>query len=128
MPALAVNIIIVHHWDVVFPRIMMFTLSADNNCILFPAKQPNFPPQGSKHIKHWQQFALPANNPIVPRRTTQISPTRPRAITYKTWYRVVSPLKVSRFAPLNRYYIIIDEVFFDNFFVIIYLLVVCKKK
>ena len=32
-----------------------------------------------------------------------------------------------RFAPLNRYYIIIDEVFFDNFLVIIYLLVVCKK-
>ena len=31
--------------------------------------------------------------------------------------------KVSRFAPLNRYYIIIDEVFFDNFLVIIYLLV-----
>ena len=30
-------------------------------------------------------------------------------------YRVVSPQKVSRFAPLNRYYIIIDEVFFDNF-------------
>ena len=42
--------------------------------------------------------------------------------------RVVSPRKVSRFAPLNRYYIIIDEVFFDNFWVIIYLLVVCKKK
>jgi hypothetical protein len=41
--------------------------------------------------------------------------------------RVVSPRKVSRFAPLNRYYIIIDEVFFDNFWVIIYLLVVCKK-
>ena len=39
---------------------------------------------------------------------------------------VVSPRKVSRFAPLNRYYIIIDEVFFDNFLVIIYLLV-CKK-
>jgi hypothetical protein len=32
-----------------------------------------------------------------------------------------------RFAPLNRYYIIIDEVFFDNFLVIIYLLVVYKK-
>ena len=32
-----------------------------------------------------------------------------------------------RFAPLNRYYIIIDEVFFDNFLVINYLLVVCKK-
>ena len=30
-------------------------------------------------------------------------------------YRVVSPQKVSRFAPFNRYYIIIDEVFFDNF-------------
>ena len=38
-----------------------------------------------------------------------------------------SPRKVSRFASLNRYYIIIDEVFFDNFLVIIYLLVVCKK-
>ena len=32
---------------------------------------------------------------------------------------VVSPPKVSRFAPLNRYYIIKDEI--------IYLLVVCKK-
>ena len=42
--------------------------------------------------------------------------------------RVVSPRKVSRFAPLNRYYIIIDEVFFDNFLVIIYLLVERKKK
>jgi hypothetical protein len=42
-------------------------------------------------------------------------------------YRVVSRQKVSRFAPLNRYYITIDEVFFDNFLVIIYLLVVCKK-
>jgi hypothetical protein len=42
--------------------------------------------------------------------------------------RVVSPRKVSRFAPLNCYYIIIDEVFFDNFLEIIYLLVVCKKK
>ena len=42
--------------------------------------------------------------------------------------RVDSPRKVSRFAPLNRYYIIIDEVFFDTFLVIIYLLVVCKKK
>ena len=41
--------------------------------------------------------------------------------------RVVSPQKVSRFTPLHRYYIIIDEVFFDNFWVIIYLLVVCKK-
>jgi hypothetical protein len=40
--------------------------------------------------------------------------------------RVVSPRKVSRFAPINRYYIIIDEVFFDNFLVIIYLLV-CKN-
>ena len=38
-----------------------------------------------------------------------------------------SPRKVSRFAPLNRYYII-DEVFYDNFLLIIYLLVVCKKK
>jgi hypothetical protein len=42
-------------------------------------------------------------------------------------YRVVSPQKVSRFVPLNRYYIIIDEVFFDNLLVIIYLLVVYKK-
>ena len=46
----------------------------------------------------------------------------------KEIYRVVSPQKVSRFAPLNRYYIIIDEVFFENFLVIIYLLVVYKKK
>ena len=45
----------------------------------------------------------------------------------KEGYRVVSPQKVSRFAPLNRYYIIIDEVFFDNLLVIIYLLVVYKK-
>ena len=37
------------------------------------------------------------------------------------------PGKVSRFAPLNRYYIIIDEVFFDNFLEIICLLVECKK-
>ena len=42
--------------------------------------------------------------------------------------QVDSPQKVSRFAPLNRYYIIIDEVFFDNFLVTIYLLVVCQKK
>ena len=35
--------------------------------------------------------------------------------------------KVCQFAPLNRYYIIIDEVFFDNCLVIIYLLIVCKK-
>jgi hypothetical protein len=40
---------------------------------------------------------------------------------------VVSPRKVSRFAPLNRYYILIDEVFFDKFLEIIYLLVVCKN-
>ena len=39
--------------------------------------------------------------------------------------RVVSPRKVSRFAPLNCYYIIIDEVFFDNFLIIIYLLASC---
>jgi hypothetical protein len=45
----------------------------------------------------------------------------------KEGYRVVSPQKVSRFAPLNHYYLIIDEVFFDNFLVIIYLLVVYKK-
>jgi hypothetical protein len=38
-----------------------------------------------------------------------------------------SPRKVSRLVPLNRYYIIIDEVFFDNFFIIIYLLVVYNK-
>ena len=37
-----------------------------------------------------------------------------------------SPRKVSRFSPLNRY-VIIDDVFFDNFLVIIYLLVVYKK-
>ena len=42
-------------------------------------------------------------------------------------YRIVSPQIVSRFAPLNRYYIIIDEVSFDNFLVIIYLSVVYKK-
>ena len=36
-----------------------------------------------------------------------------------------SPRKVSRFAPLNCYYIIIDEVFFDNFLIIIYLLALC---
>jgi hypothetical protein len=44
-------------------------------------------------------------------------------------YRVVSSQKVGRFAPLNPYndYIILDEVFFDNFLAIIYLLVVCKK-
>jgi hypothetical protein len=41
--------------------------------------------------------------------------------------RVDSPWKVSRFAPLNRYYIIKDKVFFDYFLEIIYLLVVCKK-
>ena len=46
---------------------------------------------------------------------------------YRRHYRVVSPQKVSRFAPLNRYYIIIDEAFFDNLLVIIYLLVVYKK-
>ena len=40
---------------------------------------------------------------------------------------VVSPRKVSRFAPLNCYYIIIDEIFFNNFLEVIYLLVVCKK-
>jgi hypothetical protein len=34
-----------------------------------------------------------------------------------------SPRKVSRFTPLNCYYIIIDEVFFEIFWVIIYLLV-----
>jgi hypothetical protein len=36
--------------------------------------------------------------------------------------RVDSPQKVSRFAPLNRYYMIIDVVFFANFLVIVYLL------
>jgi hypothetical protein len=39
--------------------------------------------------------------------------------------RVDSPWVVS--PPINCYYIIIDEVFFDNFWEIIYLLVVCKK-
>ena len=51
MPALAVNIIIVHPWDVVFPlakalgkttplgwTIMMFTLSAGNTCIVLAKK------------------------------------------------------------------------------------------
>jgi hypothetical protein len=33
--------------------------------------------------------------------------------------QVVLPRKVSRFSPLNRYYIIIDEVFFKIFLVII---------
>jgi hypothetical protein len=46
---------------------------------------------------------------------------------HEIWIRVVSPRKVSWFAPLNRYYIIIDEVFFDNFLVIIYLLLYAKK-
>jgi hypothetical protein len=41
--------------------------------------------------------------------------------------RVVSPRKVNRFAPLNRYYIIIDEVFFDNFFGN-YLFISCMAK
>jgi hypothetical protein len=35
--------------------------------------------------------------------------------------------KVNRFAPLNRYYIIIDEVFFDNFFGN-YLFISCMAK
>ena len=46
LPALAVNIIIVHPRGVVFPSakalgwtIMMFTLSAGNNCILFRIRQ-----------------------------------------------------------------------------------------
>ena len=43
-------------------------------------------------------------------------------------YPVVSPQKTSRFASLNRYYIIIDEVFFDNFLVIIYLFNSCIQK
>ena len=38
-----------------------------------------------------------------------------------------SPRKVSRFVPLNRYYIIIDEVFFDNFFYN-YLFISCMQK
>jgi hypothetical protein len=53
------------------------------------------------------------------------NPGRFAPITCLPW--VDSPRKVSRFAPLNRYYIIIDEIFFDNFLEIIYLLVVCKK-
>jgi hypothetical protein len=48
------------------------------------------------------------------------------------WYRVVSPQvdspgKVSRFVPLNRYYIIIDEVFFCQFFGN-YLFISCMQK
>ena len=57
-------------------------------------------------------------------------PVRPgsfRSGSFRPRKWVDSPRKVSRFAPLNCYYIIIDEVFFDNCFVIIYLLVVCKK-
>ena len=41
--------------------------------------------------------------------------------------RVVSPRKVSRFAQLNRYYIIIDEVLFDTFLVIDSIVVYKKK-
>ena len=64
-------------------------------------------------------------------------------VVWKDWIRVVSPrlpvrpgsIRPGSFRPgkwvdsppLNRYYIILDEVFFDNFLEIIYLLVVCKK-
>jgi hypothetical protein len=41
---------------------------------------------------------------------------------------VVSPRKVSRFAPINHYYIIIDEVFFDNFLVLFIYQLYAKKK
>ena len=44
---------------------------------------------------------------------------------YKNW--VQGRFALCRFVLVNRYYIIIDEVFFDNFWVIIYLLVVYKK-
>ena len=60
----------------------------------------------------------------------QIISCIPALLHNQNWYRVVSPrltVRPGRFAPLNRYYIIIDEVFFDNFLVIIYLLVVYKK-
>ena len=43
-----------------------------------------------------------------------MNPGRFAPITCSPW--VDSRRKVSRIAPLNRYYIIIDEVFFDNFF------------
>jgi hypothetical protein len=42
---------------------------------------------------------------------------------YLKGIRVFSPQKVSRFAPLNRYYIIKDEVFFGN-----YLFISCMQK
>ena len=32
-------------------------LHCQETTLLFPAKQPNFPPQGRKPIKHWQKFA-----------------------------------------------------------------------
>jgi hypothetical protein len=53
----------------------------------------------------------------------------PRVCTnFKSGYLTCNCFKkVCQFAPLNRYYIIIDEVFFDNCLVIIYLLIVCKK-
>ena len=64
--------------------------------------------------------ALVSGKKNIPRWPDIMNPGRFAPIT-------CSPRKVSRFSPLNRYYIIIDEVFFDNFLVIIYLLVVCKK-
>ena len=64
MPALAVNIIIVHSWDVVFPRakalgkttplgwtIMMSTLSAGNNCIMLDVSI--FPPSRIFRLEFW---------------------------------------------------------------------------
>ena len=68
---------------------------------------------------HWGVFAISAAHLYLPKLPLNYPLVRR--------IRVVSPRKVSRFAPLNRYYIIIDEVFFDNFLEIIYLLVVCKK-
>ena len=68
---------------------------------------------------HWGVFAISAAHLYLPKLPLNYPLVRR--------IRVVSPRKVSRFAPLNHYYIIIDEVFFDNFLEIIYLLVVCKK-
>jgi hypothetical protein len=64
--------------------------------------------------------ALVSGKKNIPRWPDIMNPGRFAPIT-------CSPRKVSRFSPLNRYYIIIDEVFFDNFLVIIYLLVVATS-
>jgi hypothetical protein len=50
-------------------------------------------------------------------------PVRPGSIRHGSF----RPGKWVDSPPINCYYIIIDEVFFDNFWEIIYLLVVCKK-